>query len=1155
MKEFDFNEIKLEGTSLIEAGAGTGKTYSITNIYIRLLLEKSYDSSEIAVVTFTVAAADELRERISNKLRELLTSLESGADKIPDEFSKLMDESNIGESKIKIELALRSLDDAPIFTIHKFINKITKENAFESHSSFDAEISEDKTEILSSIIMDFIRSKINSYNKYIQKMINWSDYFKELLSFIKSVSDKPFLQDEIQSYDISESNIFAGLDELTKSAEVFTNYFSGNEDNQKIFKSFAYRTSKVNFDEMLKLTDDIISDKYIIFEKSKKFEKLFGWADTDTYHNRFSQYSAVNNDLLNAQKAISDLLDAENAAAIVKKCFKSALAIEALKYYHEAVDKIKKQKQIVFYDDIINSVYSIVKENQESELKKNISRKYSIALIDEFQDTDESQCMIFGNLFKNLIYIGDPKQSIYRFRGADIYSYIEVSKKSSNRYNLQKNWRSEENLLSAVNAFFGYKNPFNNDDIDFVPAEPCNKIDKMTVCDSNSVMNIRFQSYSNLSQLNVYEDITREIVSLLHLSSEGKALIPENESNRPLRASDIAILVYKNNEAEEIRKYLSKMGIPSAIRSGKSVFSSYEFAEFIQLISAMENPESMKKIKTALSVRFMGFTPAMIELLSDDDMSLHAERFALYGKTASSKGLLEAYRMLLKDYSAVINISVSPDAQRIITNMDHIAELLDERKRKKDYSLSELAAEVSVSLEESSEKYELRIERDDDAVQIMTVHKSKGLEFPVVFIASEFKRKMREKELGFICRIGGKNSLVMNDGSEYYNKIISSEYKDEILSENLRLFYVALTRAKFRVYLYHADKIERGNFVKNHFSALNYILNSFDASFSERSTNDVLEDFSKKYGFLFKDIGKQTESQLEPIMHTDTDKKLSARKYNERAFEIFKVASYSMIAEGKDLPYEHINSENTNDEIHSGEQVFLHEFPKGSEAGNCLHGVLEKLITDDDPDVKIIDSFFRMYGINYSYRKDVLRLLDEVKTAVFNTGNLKFSLSDIKKENMISELDFHFSFDKFVSDKFESIICEDAPYLHIPDSISEISITGFMKGFADMVFFHDGKYYILDWKSNYLGDYDSDYSEEKLIKSMRTSKYAVQLYIYTYALYKLLKIREKEFNYDKFGGFFYVYLRGVSAGSSNGIYFHRPSLDAVMKIEKEFNCD
>ncbi|HPW51439.1 MAG TPA: UvrD-helicase domain-containing protein, partial [Spirochaetota bacterium] len=138
MKQFAFDKIDLDGISLIEAGAGTGKTYSITNIYIRLLLEKNYDSGEIAVVTFTVAAADELRERISNKLRELLTALESGIEKIPDEFSSIIKEPNIEESCIKIELALRSLDDAPIFTIHKFINKITKENAFESRSSFDA---------------------------------------------------------------------------------------------------------------------------------------------------------------------------------------------------------------------------------------------------------------------------------------------------------------------------------------------------------------------------------------------------------------------------------------------------------------------------------------------------------------------------------------------------------------------------------------------------------------------------------------------------------------------------------------------------------------------------------------------------------------------------------------------------------------------------------------------------------------------------------------------------------------------------------------------------------------------------------------------------------------------------------------------------------
>jgi len=1142
MKQFAFDKIDLDGISLIEAGAGTGKTYSITNIYIRLLLEKNYDSGEIAVVTFTVAAADELRERISNKLRELLTALESGIEKIPDEFSSIIKEPNIEESCIKIELALRSLDDAPIFTIHKFINKITKENAFESRSSFDAEISEDKSEILSSIVMDFFRLNINKYNKHIQKMLDWAEFFKALVRFIKSVSEKNIITKNVYIDDV-----FSELDEFHNSAIIIRDYFQDIIINHKY--EGLEECNNISFEEILNVTKEIISDKYILIEKAEDFKKSL------KLKNEFMKRLLNDADNLKVKQAMEKIRKADDYISIEKKRFKSAFALKALDYYNKTVKEIKNQKQILFYDDIINSVYSIVKENADSELRKNISRKYSIALIDEFQDTDESQCAIFGNLFNNLIYIGDPKQSIYRFRGADIHSYIDVSKKSANRYNLQINWRSEENLLSAVNVFFSCSNPFRNDDIDFVPAEPCKKISKMIVDDSNNVMNIRFQLYSNLNELNVYEDIMREVVSLLDLSKKGKAVIPDEDGMRPLRASDIAILVYRNKEADEMRSYLSKNGIPSAIRSGKSVFDSYEFTEFVQLLSAMDNPESMKKIKTALSVRFMGFTPAMIELLSDDDMSLHAERFDLYGRTALNKGLLEAYRMLIKDYSAVSNISLSPDAQRIITNMDHIAELLDERKRKKDYSLSELASEVSSSLDESSEKYELRIERDDDAVQIMTVHKSKGLEFPVVFVASEFLRKPSDKELGFVCRIDGKNTLVMNDGSAYSTKIIDSIYKNEIISENLRLFYVALTRAKFRVYLYHAEKKIKNGSIKNEYSALNHILTSHEPTFKERETVDVLNEFTQKHGFLFRDISSLTDSQNQAANQPDSKKKLSARIFPEIKFRNFKVASYSMITEGKDITYEHVTDENRELDFQSGEKVFLHEFPKGSEAGNFLHGVLEKLIANNKPDVEVIDSFLRMYGINYSYKKDVFRLIEEVKNALFCSDNMKFSLADLKNENMISELDFHFSFDNFASDKFEEIICTDAPHLHIRNTISEISITGFMKGFADMVFCHEGKYFILDWKSNYLGDYASDYSEEKLIQSMRSSKYAVQLYIYTYALYKLLKIRDKEFNYDDFGGFFYVYLRGVSAGSSNGIYFYRPSFEAVKKIDKELCGD
>ncbi|HQO22303.1 MAG TPA: UvrD-helicase domain-containing protein, partial [Spirochaetota bacterium] len=492
MKQFAFDKIDLDGISLIEAGAGTGKTYSITNIYIRLLLEKNYDSGEIAVVTFTVAAADELRERISNKLRELLTALESGIEKIPDEFSSIIKEPNIEESCIKIELALRSLDDAPIFTIHKFINKITKENAFESRSSFDAEISEDKSEILSSIVMDFFRLKINTYDKNIQKMINWSEFFKELVRFIKSVSEKNIITQNVYIDDI-----FSELDEFRESAIVFRDYFLGNEENQKLFKSFAFRPNTVCFDEMFKIAADVIADKYELINNTEEYERLFQWSNNATFNNNFKNNSSDDPGLLNIKQAMDKLHDAKKSKTIVIKNFKSAFAFETLKYYNKKVIEIKNQKQILFYDDIINSVYSVVKENADSELRKNISRKYSIALIDEFQDTDESQCAIFGNLFNNLIYIGDPKQSIYRFRGADIHSYIDVSKKSANRYNLRINWRSEENLLSAVNVFFSCSNPFRNDDIDFVPAEPCKKISKMIVDDSNNVMNIRFQLYSN----------------------------------------------------------------------------------------------------------------------------------------------------------------------------------------------------------------------------------------------------------------------------------------------------------------------------------------------------------------------------------------------------------------------------------------------------------------------------------------------------------------------------------------------------------------------------------------------------------------------------------------------------------------------------------
>lgn len=814
-----------------------------------------------------------------------------------------------------------------------------------------------------------------------------------------------------------------------------------------------------------------------------------------------------------------------------------------------SVKKFEKYKETLgqlTFDDLTDKLNKAVNGEYGKDISTQLTEQakgmYEIVFVDEFQDSDPLMAQIFKSLFGNngktaLFYIGDPKQSIFGFRNADIFSYLKVEQgiKENMKLSLNDNYRSTPEIIDGLKDLFSInKDPFNIEGrIKFIDVKPTEKVTEKLVDNDKKALNIWGVPAKKSAETIIHKNIVSEIKRLLKDAKIG---------DKALKPSDIAILVTSNKESGTLKEMLLEAGVPAIISSSASVFNSDAAKDLMLFLNAVIDNRNLSLIKGALFTMFFSKSTAECAAL-DSDSTLADEwllKFESWHEFLNEKGFLKMFSTASKGEEFENKIAGLIDAERNITNLRHISELIVEYEKKNSATPSQILdflIERSSKDAESADEYEQRLDSERDRVIISTIHKSKGLQYNIVFIPSLYKGPRDIK--GAVCNYHDENDDPVV--SLFKTEDEKETVRTEELQEKLRLCYVALTRAVHRAYFVVVNLTRGYNIsVPRHL---------FNCGFSE-----IKGKVNGHKNISYKDIenpsddGKKYEEEKREKVETK-----SSLEFKRDIGVPFKISSYSALAKKKtvsdEVDMEVITDDAAADVENEVEGSGIFAFKKGAFAGIALHKLFEIVDfskEDLSDDVKAVLEKHNLLKKSETeeWTEDVVKMVKNVLSAKLKG---EFSLSEIRGEQRFNEMEFLFPVKSIKPAKVAEIL---AP---LKISVDFDSMEGFLNGFIDLVFEKDKTYYIVDWKSNHLGNSYKDYSNNHLDKAMKKANYDLQYIIYTAAIHLHLSKTIENYDYDShFGGIFYIFLRGVDEKGENGIYYKKPEKKIVEQLADYF---
>ena len=833
------------------------------------------------------------------------------------------------------------------------------------------------------------------------------------------------------------------------------------------------------------------------------------------------------------------------------------LRMDFLKFAEEKFASYKKEHQLYTYDDIISSFHNLSKENTPK-----ATEQFKLVIIDEFQDTDEIQTQAFLNLFHHqhkqtrMILVGDPKQSIFRFRGGDIFNYLKMKEYFINNqsYRLDKNWRSQKEIVEMVNSLFEQPKSFLLDNLEYFPSSAvlqqhegvlCNEKPqpafKVWDCEWNE-KSLGQESLENKILLHLASEISRMIA----LGQQGKLKI----GSKKLEPNMICILVPSNDNILKTRQILSKFGIYASATSKVDLSETVEFLDFWGLLQAIFYYRDTKKIRTCLLSRLFSYSLADLYAAENnhEEWERILEEFRQFHLLWEKKGFALMIEKLVQKKKILENLFNY--GYRTIANFHHSLDFFLKQFQQNNSmtQCQKILENLLENLSQNSSKNNLRVDSDSNAVRIMTIHNSKGLDFPIVFCPYLWKTlNTRKKSYFFHSSYDQEKKKLSYDLSKqnFYKKTIQEEQE----AEQRRLLYVLLTRAKHQIHLYYSEYYttkKKSPFVE----LLEQLKKTENFKKWEQCTEKIplnfVPDF-KKFSFSKKTL-KEPKKWTRKIASVKESYSFSSLTSQEQIIsERFPIEQLSRKMDRKT-----ISDEKKFKTISEKDRIF--HLPSGMEVGNLVHQVLDfwqyeqkttnsmdqsnlekkikNFIQQQLPFFKIekfwTDTLFTLCQKSYHHR---LQIADSqtslLKISPLNkTGEIKFYL-DLKKTELVEKI-------LFLSTK--------NPQYKVLQSLKEIVLQFTDKefqnicvGIIDLVFFYKNKYYIIDWKTNWLGEKAEDYHSENLYKAMLKHNYFLQYFLYYLAMEKFLIAKNSSFT---IGGVFYLFVRGLSAKNLKlGVFF------------------
>lgn len=1130
-KIFNIFTISLKGIKLIEASAGTGKTYILIAIYLRLLLglnnEETYlqplHVEEILVVTFTESAIEELRSRIRENIHNLrLACLQGYSTNILFKtiITKLNDINLAINQLLTAEL---QIDNAAIFTIHGFCQRIINYYSIEKKFFSPNKVLFHESLLLKKISQNFWRKYCYPLPINIVRILQpfWKGPEQLLIELIPYLHGKlPILKNKPKKYqsikNVFTNNIFY-IQEIKKE---WCNTLINVNDLIDFYsiKNKQYTTKKIlNF---ISKINNWAHDQNINFNIPKELE--------------FFSYSQIKNNKTKLNYIYKNLFKKidkfyENFISLREYIFSIALY-----YISHNFKKEKKNKSIIGFDDLIIILNKALLTSEV--LSSFIRRRYPIALIDEFQDTDNLQYNIFKKIYYNqnncgLFLIGDPKQAIYTFRGADIFTYMSASSEIDNIYTLDTNWRSSSGIINAINCLFqSLTNPFIFKKIKFNPVLAGKNNLRLFIEKEQPA--ISFWLYNNNICFNEYRKIMAyqcaiTIYNWLILAKNGKAWLENNNIRKKLQASDIKILVRNRNEAILVKKELKTLAIPTIFISTKdSVFKTLEANELLWLLEAILNPEDKNKLFCTLASNLLGVNAATIENINSNKYILDSikKNFLIYKLNWQKNGISYMLRQIMMQYKIAERLLKTNNGERNLTDILHLSELLQEASIKltTPYILLRWYKLQIIHSNSLSEHNQRRLDNEKQFIQILTIHKSKGLEFPIVLLPFAADFRIQKKP----CFHDRKNIEIFLDLSLKTKSLKLAE--EERLSEDIRLLYVAMTRS-----IYHCSvgiaplfykNITNGTISNVHLSALGYLIQkgkSGDANYLQKQ----LEILRKKSNFYIdiSYVTKKYKTKIIPLSKKSdfSNISLTTRHFSQNIKNNFELTNTLKLKTNKIIKKIFIQKHVLNQ----------HTFPDKTSSNELLKIIFNNYYLSKNINLNKnkLKEILTKFNIDHVW----IPILQKWITTLFNTklNEENIFLSSLK-ENCI-KTNFSFS-------------------LYINNTLNDYHIHGIFNDTIDLVFYFNNRFYLLEYKTNWLGETYTDYIPTLIENEIIKNNYQLEYKLYTLALHRYLRTKITNYNYtNNFGGIFYIFIRGIDpTNNKNGIYYYRPDITGINNLDK-----
>ena len=1213
----------LRGSHLIEASAGTGKTWTIAALYLRLVLghgdadtapPRPMLPQDVLVMTFTRAATRELSDRIRARLSEAARVFRGIAETQDDFLLQLRGDYPEGPAREqaahRLALAAQAMDDAAVYTIDAWCQHMLRTHAFDSGSLFEENLVSDEAALRLLAVQDYWRQQL--YPMAAPMVVQVQRIWRDVAALDKDMH-------ALMAVPLPEG-------EQGTLAQVMAASLAERDAQLAALKQGWAEQA----DRLLDWVEAQLAPKQhgwngnlLQLGRARKWlESLKAWAQSDGDLQALKAAMGKGWDRFTPEGLLACRKEGDavhwppqsHAYAQLLAGLKAlpqpaqAARLHARTHVTRRLAELKRRSGLFGFADMLQRLDLALADPAAGErLAQRLREQFPVAMIDEFQDTSPLQYRIFDRIYRTaenrldttLLLIGDPKQSIYGFRGADIHSYLAARRATEGRHHvLGTNYRSTEPVVAVVNRWFqlkpdafGYRHGHDNP----LPFEPViaqgrpevfltreGPAQAMTLVHDATLRSAR-EAQAHLAAL-----CAEQIVAWLG-DPQARFVHPE-QGDQPLQPKDIAVLVRSGQEAQAVREALGVRGVASVYLSDRdSVFASDEARDLCLWLRGVAEPQDMRRVRAALGTRTVGLSLAELHDLASDEARLEqrAEQMRDLRQVWQGQGVLAMLRQSLHVLQLAGRWRGQSDGERRLTNVLHLAELLQTASSQLDGEqalirwLAQQIDEVEAGGAGDVEEQTVRLESDEDLVKVITIHASKGLEYPIVCLPfAHSHRKMETHKTPVLQREAddGQRRWTLD-----FDKQDTELADQDRLREDLRLWYVALTRARHALWVGWSPVTRgSGKTCVNHDSAAGRLL-AGDQALSAA-------DWLPRLQALQSDAhGQPLSVQLRPApedvpltlwhrpaRNTELRPALSCTARIDKSWTI---ASFSRLARelssqtwaapeapvavrldmatprrADDEPPEDAQPLTTTRS--TGTAAPWHGFPKGPNAGNFLHDQLEWLAAEGfvlDP-LRAERLRQRCERAGYAAQADdVLQWLGRVLAQPLRGPNAPLhSLTAC-----LPEMEFWLPAARLYPREIDALcrqhLLPDLSRPQLPDA----QLHGMLMGFADLVFEHQGRYWVLDYKSNHLGNDDAAYTSPALAEAMVQHRYEVQAALYTLALHRLLRARLGK-TYDPaqhLGGAVYLFLRGIDGPAGGCCTLPAPpalldGLDALLGREE-----